>query len=221
MNLNPFTAIASVVGNAWGTYQERKTQAKQVEAELSKDRLAYKKAKIQAKTDRLLAKSTNDQNYDMQVLKNRQHTWLDEVLGIAIIAMTALAFVPGAQEYVKAGWQAVSEAPFWFQFAWYTLIVSTLGGLTVLRILMGNKIGNAIKSKMETSVSPVNGTTSSSSPLIHPTTESSRPQTEVSNSDQSRESSQPTAGEESDRRRDEDQRSHPRRPPGPPHGGGR
>lgn len=209
MNLNPVTAIAKVVGSAWGTYQERKTQAKQIEGELSKDRLEYKKAKIKAKTDRVLQIGQESHSYDMQVLKNRQTTWLDEILGGAIILMTMLAFIPGTQEYVRLGWQAVSEAPFWFQFAWYTLIVSTLGGMTVLRILMGNKIGNGIKQKLETSVSP-----STETPTPHQASQQTSQDDGAVADD-----APPGRDNDTSESRDEDQRYYRR--PGPPHGGGR
>lgn len=148
MSLNPIKWIVGAAGDAFGTWQERKAQAKKIEGEIAGKRLEYKKAKFDAKINRLTARGRRDMSYDMQVLKNRQHTWLDEFIGVAIVGITLCAFLPWTAPYVKEGWQSVSEAPFWFQFAWIVLISSTLGGLTILRIMMGSKVGNGIRDKI-------------------------------------------------------------------------
>lgn len=148
------STLGGPVADAFGAWQARKEKAKEAESEITKKRIEYKKAKYEAKIKRLTARSDREMSYDMQVLKNRQTSWLDEFLGVAIVGITLCAFLPWTAPYVKEGWIAVSEAPFWFQFAWVTLIASTLGGLTILRIMMGSKVGNGIKNKLESSVTP-------------------------------------------------------------------
>lgn len=181
MDLNPLKWIVKPIAGAVGAWQERKAQAKEVEGRIKEARIGVKLAKLNAKAERYRIRTQADSSYDMQVLKNRQHTWVDEFIVVAIVLMTVLAFIPATHPYVEAGWKAVSEAPFWFQFAWITMIASTLGGLTILRIMMGRSAQRVVdrttppegrKKKPEQNEStPANGTrgpSNSNSPRTSP-----------------------------------------------------
>ena len=138
------SAIASPISNGFQAWNKRKETEREMAGEVAKAKVNYKIRRYELKTKRLEAQADRDLSYDMQVLRNRQHTWVDEFIVVAVVGITLLAFLPWTQPYVKEGWDAVADAPFWFQFAWITVIVSTLGGLTILRILKGTAIKQTV-----------------------------------------------------------------------------
>lgn len=146
---NVLGALGKPIASAVGSWQARKQAEVEGRTEIEKARIDYKVAKYRAKVNRLYQEAEHAASYDMQVLRNRQHTWVDEFLVVAIVAITLCAFLPWTAPYVAAGWKAMAEAPFWFQFAWTVVIVSTLGGMMVLRIFMGSKTGNALTKKIQ------------------------------------------------------------------------
>ena len=55
-----------------------------------------------------------------------------------------LTFYPNTQETMARGWEALTNAPWWFEFGIIGILVSTLGLKDVLRMCLG-VMGNKMK----------------------------------------------------------------------------
>jgi len=100
-------------------------------------------AKIDLKLARLKAKETeisniedNDAAYDMQVLKNRSESIIDEFIIVAYFILIALHFVPAMQPYMLQGWKSMGYegVPWWVEFGALGILVSTLGLMRLFRM---------------------------------------------------------------------------------------
>ena len=93
---------------------------------------------------------TADVDYDIQVLRNRERSWADELLIAIFTGIFILTFVDALQatwsgqrlglaEAVADGWRAhgYDGAPWWFEFAMAGILVSTLGLFRLLRLWRG------------------------------------------------------------------------------------
>jgi hypothetical protein len=129
---NPF---ADVVGG----WQARKTIAAETAATVAKLDGELKAAKIQAKIDRTKSHDSADISYDLQVLKNRALSIMDEILIVFWLVVFSLHFIPAYAATMDKGWQAIAKAPWWFQFGMLGILVSTLGLMRLFRMWTENK----------------------------------------------------------------------------------
>lgn len=151
-----FQAVGTVIGTIAapivGIFQTD-AETKQIEKEgtlkLKKAKIRLKQAKVEAKiadqearSKHALAQQGNDISYDMQVLRNRATSWLDELIVSAFVLLIALHFIPATQPYMASGWRSMGydSAPWWLEFAILGILVSTLGLMGVLRVFV-SKIG--------------------------------------------------------------------------------
>lgn len=133
--------IADVVGG----WQARKTIAAETSADIARLDGELKKAKIQAKIDRTQNQDSADISYDMQVLKNRALSVMDEILIVFWLVVFSLHFIPEYADTMDAGWKAINKAPWWFQFGMLGILVSTLGLMRLFRMWTENKFRFAVK----------------------------------------------------------------------------
>ena len=129
---NPF---ADVVGG----WQARKTIAAETAAIVAMLEGELKAAKIQAKIDRTKSHDSADIGYDLQVLKNRALSIMDEILIVFWLVVFSLHFIPEYAPTMQAGWVAIGKAPWWFQFGMLGILVSTLGLMRLFRMWTENK----------------------------------------------------------------------------------
>ena len=113
-----------------------KYQARRKAKQASAARIAEKRnadleiTRIEAEISRAKRMDTADVDYDIQVLRNRERSWADEVLIAIFAGIFILPFVDALQatwsgrllglaEAVGAGWRAhgYDGAPWWFEFA--------------------------------------------------------------------------------------------------------
>tara|TARA_A100001515_G_scaffold97258_1_gene78152 strand:- start:144 stop:596 length:453 start_codon:yes stop_codon:yes gene_type:complete len=138
-----FNLLGNVIGAVSG-FVEKDQAIKEIK-EKSKRNIAQAQAdlalaKLTAKTQSAKRQSENDHNYDMQVLKNRKETVMDEVIILGFVIILILTFIPSMQDTMKQGWDALMDTPWWFEFGIVGILVSTLGLKDVLRIFMGGSI---------------------------------------------------------------------------------
>lgn len=174
MNLNPITAIVGAVGSAWGAYQGRKAAAEAGARDLEAQKIKYRAetqagarrvqlkkidveiARLEGKERRLRERGKADAEYDLQVLRNREGTRMDEFLILLFAAIFAAPFIGaiihsvtcalgfctdfGISAAVQNAWQAhgYDSAPWWFEFAMVGILVSTLGLMRVLRLFVNS-----------------------------------------------------------------------------------
>lgn len=128
--------IADVVGG----WTERKRVAAVSAADIAKAEVDLKIAKFQAKAKRLELDSGMDQDYDMQVLKNRDGSPADELIIVIWFIVFLMHFVPVTQPFMASGWKAMgyNDGPaWWFEFGMVGILVSTLGLMRVLNLMIG------------------------------------------------------------------------------------
>lgn len=163
--MNPLAAVFGIAGKAFGAYQGRKAAAEagaraleEKSLELAAAKMTAKAALKIAKLERKAAAVSNalnaDSNYDLQALKNRAGTWIDEMLIILFCLVFLAPFIGSAiylvscafdacvdfqlERAVAAGWQAhgYARAPWWFEFAMVGILVSTLGLMRFFKLFI-------------------------------------------------------------------------------------
>ncbi len=156
MSWNPISAIiggvAKMGAELGSAYFAHKTAKEGGKLKIAQGKIDLKMAKISGQIARVKQKETNDTDYDMQVLRNRQTTWADEILILVTISIWLMHFIPDTQPYMADGWAAmgyVREAseggesygyvPWWFEFVIVGIFVSTLGLMRLLRLFMGKR----------------------------------------------------------------------------------
>lgn len=138
--LNFFTnPIAEVVGG----WNERKTIAAKNAGRIAEAEVEAKIAKFEADAERYKLQATADQDYDMQVLRNRQGSPADELIIVIWFVVFLMHFFPFSQPYMATGWKAMgypNGPAWWFEFGMVGILVSTLGLMRVLRLMLGKSL---------------------------------------------------------------------------------
>ena len=75
-----FSFLTDPIADLTGGYRERKRIASEMAASIATAECNLKIAKFKAEESRLLNTANNDTDYDMQVLKNRKNTYMDEII---------------------------------------------------------------------------------------------------------------------------------------------
>ena len=148
-----FSLIANAVGGIVGQYQARKTIKAESAARIAEKGADLEVARMDAEVRRYGKDSAADADYDMQVLRNRDRSWIDEILITVFILIFILPFLDAIQaawsgelvglaEAVEKGWEAhgYDGAPWWFEFLMVGIAVSTLGLFRLFRLWTGGRI---------------------------------------------------------------------------------
>lgn len=132
--------FANPIADVIGGWTERKRVAAVSAADIAKAEADLKIAKFKAKAKRFELDASMDQDYDMQVLKNRDSSFADELIIIIWFAVFLMHFIPSTQTFMAAGWVAmgyVDGPAWWFEFGMVGILVSTLGLMRVLKLMIG------------------------------------------------------------------------------------
>jgi len=135
-------AIGNIASKVTGV-MEKKEEFKMLQAENAykmaeaKGRLAL--AKVEAEAQMVTSQSQNDANYDMVALKQKEKTIMDEVLAFTILFIFVGAFIPGLQPYIFRGFGILEETPWFFQFIFIGIFVSTFGLMGLFRAFIKMK----------------------------------------------------------------------------------
>ncbi|MCL1123315.1 hypothetical protein [Shewanella surugensis] len=139
------TSILSIftnpIADLTGGYRERKRIAAESAKMLVDAEIKLKISKLEAKARRFEQTANNDADYDMQVLKNRNESLMDNVIIFVFSALLIAHFIPPLQPYIAGGWHAMGYkgAPWWFEFIIVGIAVSTLGLMGLFRIFWRQK----------------------------------------------------------------------------------
>jgi uncharacterized ion transporter superfamily protein YfcC len=146
--------VGNLIGSVVGTVGDvvKKDQAIKEIKEKGKLDIAQAKvnldvAKLTAKIKQQETQAANDMTYDMQVLKNRRESLIDEFIIIGFFMIMILTFIPATQATMAAGWAALNDTAWWFEFGIVGILVSTLGLKDVLRIFIGGSIDKLKKKR--------------------------------------------------------------------------
>lgn len=154
---NIFSPIVDAVGG-WAQASEETKQIKaKSKVDLAKAQSDLKIARVNSDTAIEIARGKaagkledHVQDYDMQVLKNRQRSVLDEFIVVGLMLLLLAHFLPFTQSYMRPGWAAMGykDGPaWWFEFSIVVAIVSTLGGMRVLKEFFGGALSKVRSAK--------------------------------------------------------------------------
>jgi hypothetical protein len=68
-----------------------------------------------------------DMNWETEFAKQAASSWKDEYTLIVVSIPAVLAFIPGFDKYVHAGFSALQQTPGWYQLMLVTLFFATVG----------------------------------------------------------------------------------------------
>lgn len=126
--------FAEVVGG----WQARKTMETETETFKIKSDLELKSAMNQAIVNRIQQADNNDFLLDLKAQENRKSSFMDEILQLYWIVIITMHFIPFTQPYMLEGWEVLSQAPDWFTIGIIIIMVTTMGGMRILRLFVEN-----------------------------------------------------------------------------------
>jgi len=142
-----FNIIGNLLGGVVDTVGDVVKKDQQIKEIKEKGKLSIEQAKIDLNVAKLNAQikqqqtqTENDMTYDMQVLKNRRESLMDEFIILGFFIIMILTFIPATQATMAEEWKALNDTAWWFEFGIVGILVSTLGLKDVLRIFIGGSI---------------------------------------------------------------------------------
>jgi uncharacterized ion transporter superfamily protein YfcC len=150
-----FNIVGNLIGSVVGTVGDVVKKDQAIKEIKEKGKLSIEQAKVDLSVAKLNAQikqqetqASNDMTYDMQVLKNRRESLIDEFIIVGFFVIMILTFIPATQATMAQGWQALNNTAWWFEFGIVGILVSTLGLKDVLRIFIGGSIDKLRKKKL-------------------------------------------------------------------------
>ena len=140
--IGPIMKLGTSLASDWSARKTVKEQSKILIAEKEVD---LKIAKIDAAIKRQTTELARDNDYDMQVLRNRDKTYADEAIIFLWFAVFIAHFLPYTQPYMAEGWSSMgyTDGPaWWFEFGMVGILVSTLGLMRILKLLYAKGVSN-------------------------------------------------------------------------------
>lgn len=118
--LGVLTGIPQALADVYNKRQELADKKHQRQVELED---ALHKRKVELISQGLAA----DANWEMEFARQAASSWKDEYTLIVISIPAILCFIPGLDVYVKDGFAALEQTPVWYQIAFLSLFLATVG----------------------------------------------------------------------------------------------
>jgi len=123
--------IVSGIGKPVSDYFTRRQELKAEQYKLdSEERLKMhelKMAEVDRRIDLQKQGLTADLNWEMEFARQASSSWKDEYTLIVCSIPAVLAFIPGCDEIVAKGFDALEKTPSWYQLLLLTLFFATVG----------------------------------------------------------------------------------------------
>ena len=85
-------------------------------------------ARTEATIKQIESSAQNEANYDLEALRQTQHSWKDEFALVIVVFPFIGAFLPWTQEYVEAGWIFLSDkTPEYYWWIFSGAIAASMG----------------------------------------------------------------------------------------------
>lgn len=126
-----FDGIAGLASNLIGEpikqWQKRKTL--KVEQKFQIEKLDHEANLASAKARLEMARQGQAQDYDLDriAMKNMAASWKDELVLVIFLTPVVLAFIPGMDKYVLAGFAAIERMPEWYMAIVIGMVVVIYG----------------------------------------------------------------------------------------------
>jgi hypothetical protein len=133
-------ALIGAISTGVSDWQKRKKATAKAKHEVKLAKLDAKKSRFEAEAKLEHKRLDQEADYDMQVLKNRENSFADEIIIAVWMVIFIAHFIPALQPYMAGGWKAMgyeNGPPWWFGFGMVGILVSTLGLMKMLRIWFG------------------------------------------------------------------------------------
>lgn len=129
--MSVFTDVVAGLTGPVADYFKRRAELKaeqvKLDAELrAKDHeleIAMKQRQIELVSQGLSA----DANWEMEFARQAASSWKDEYTLLVVSIPLILSFIPSCSAYVKAGFEALSATPVWYQIMLVSLFFATVG----------------------------------------------------------------------------------------------
>ena len=135
---NPLTAVLNFIAAPFaevvGGWQARKNMAEERETSKVQSKLRIEEATSNAIIQRVQTADDNDFLLDLRAQENKATSFIDEILIVYWLSIVTMHFIPATQPYMFDGWEAIEKAPMWFQIGIIIIMVTTMGGMRILRL---------------------------------------------------------------------------------------
>ena len=95
--------------------------------ETKKAKAENKLTEIKAKTDILNKQIKGEIDFDIEAIKGNKDSYKDEWLTFLFSIPLVLAFIPGCEDIVSRGFEALEKCPTWYKAAVSAMIASVFG----------------------------------------------------------------------------------------------
>lgn len=120
MNLPFISTIFEGIVDIFKNRQEIK--AKQQEREDTLEQV-----KFEAEVERIKRGDQIEADYDLKAQDNAQHSVIDEVMILWVLAVVTCLFIPALAPYAISGFAALAGVPVWFQTVFVGCFIAKLG----------------------------------------------------------------------------------------------
>ena len=118
--------LPSLITNTLGIFSDWVKAKREVKAATVDAKIALNKAKTDAMIERMRTQQAADIAWENLSVENSG--WKDEWFTLLLSIPMIMCFIPGGAQYVKAGFEALSEStPEWYQYAFLVAVASAFG----------------------------------------------------------------------------------------------
>jgi hypothetical protein len=125
--MNPLDVVTGLV-KPIGDYFTRRSELKAAERQ---QQAAIQAAKVERQIELIKAGQTADMNWEMEFAKQASSSWKDEYTLLIVSIPAILCFVKtksfDGPAIVKAGMEALSNTPLWYQIMFGSIFLATYG----------------------------------------------------------------------------------------------
>ena len=115
-----FTALISPVVSLFG--ERGKAKHEEIKGEQAQTKL-----ETEVEHQETIAATQGRDSYDLEALKQKEKTWLDEYYALIWSFPVLASFIPWLQQYVSAGWLMLATVPNWYITVLIGILASTFG----------------------------------------------------------------------------------------------
>lgn len=129
--LLPLFGLVKTIASSWLKRRENKAAHKVRMSEM----------KLTLKENRLQAEIGADVDLDKINTENMANSWKDEFVLIMFSIPVIMCFIPTMDVYVRAGFDALSETPVWYQVIFTVMCLTIYGHRKLAKLFAGRFLG--------------------------------------------------------------------------------
>lgn len=119
--------IGEVIGNLFGIGRDYLQGKRELEKAKLDSKIAIEQARTQSAIKVKETGQIADIEWDVTAMQNSQESWKDEWLTILFSIPLVMAFIPGWDVYVYAGFNVLRDTPEWYQITVGVVVAASFG----------------------------------------------------------------------------------------------